>query len=129
MHLIYEALKKTGGDADGAALVEAAKGMAWQSPRGPMSIDPETRDVIQTVYIREVQEVDGKLQNVIIHQIPDVKDPLHGASAAAGGRAATGPGLRPAQLAVAGPMEASPSSSSTASPSGCCCSSCRWACR
>ena len=80
MHLIYAALEKTGGDADGTKLVEAAKGMAWESPRGPMSIDPETRDVIQTVYIREVQEVDGKLQNVIIHQIPDAKDPLHGAS-------------------------------------------------
>jgi branched-chain amino acid transport system substrate-binding protein len=80
MHLIYEALKKTDGDASGDALVTAAKGMAWESPRGPMSIDPETRDVVQTVYIREVQEVDGKLQNVIIDQIPDVKDPLHGAS-------------------------------------------------
>ncbi len=79
MHLIYEVLKKTNGDASGDALVEAAKGMSWQSPRGPMSIDPETRDVIQTVYIREVQEVDGELQNVIIHEIPDVKDPLHGA--------------------------------------------------
>ena len=79
MHLIYEVLKKTNGDATGNALVEAAKGMSWESPRGPMSIDPETRDVIQTVYIREVQEVDGKLQNVIIHEIPDVKDPLHGA--------------------------------------------------
>jgi branched-chain amino acid transport system substrate-binding protein len=79
MHLIYAALEKTGGDTDGAALVEAAKGMAWDSPRGPMSIDPETRDVIQTVYIREVQEVDGTLQNVIIHEIPEVKDPLHGA--------------------------------------------------
>ena len=77
MHLIYEALKKTGGDTSGDALVEAAKGMAWDSPRGPMSIDPETRDVVQTVYIREVQEVDGKLQNVIIHEIPEVKDPLH----------------------------------------------------
>ena len=80
MHLIYEALKATGGDTSGDALVEAAKGMAWDSPRGPMSIDPETRDVVQTVYIREVQEVDGTLQNVIIHEIPDVKDPLHGAS-------------------------------------------------
>lgn len=79
MHLIYEVLKKTNGDASGDALVEAAKGMSWQSPRGPMSIDPETRDVIQTVYIREVQEVDGELQNVIIHEIPEVKDPLHGA--------------------------------------------------
>lgn len=78
MHLIYEALKATEGDTSGDALVEAAKGMAWDSPRGPMSIDPETRDVVQTVYIREVQEVDGELQNVVIHQIPDVKDPLHG---------------------------------------------------
>jgi branched-chain amino acid transport system substrate-binding protein len=80
MHLIYEALKKTNGDTSGDALVEAAKGMSWDSPRGPMSIDPETRDVVQTVYIREVQEVDGKLQNVIIHEIPNVKDPLHGAN-------------------------------------------------
>ena len=80
MHLIYETLKATEGDASGDALVEAAKGMAWESPRGPMSIDPETRDVIQTVYIREVQEVDGELQNVIIDEIPDVKDPLHGAN-------------------------------------------------
>lgn len=80
MHLIYEALKKTNGDASGDALIEAAKGMSWQSPRGPMSIDPETRDVVQTVYIREVQEVDGELQNVIIHEIPEVKDPLHGAA-------------------------------------------------
>ena len=79
MHLIYEALKKTDGDASGDALVEAAKGMSWQSPRGPISIDPETRDIIQTIWIREVQEVDGKLQNVIIDSIPDVKDPLHGA--------------------------------------------------
>jgi branched-chain amino acid transport system substrate-binding protein len=79
MHLIYEALKKTNGDTSGDALVEAAKGMSWQSPRGPISIDPETRDIIQTVWIREVKEVDGKLQNVIIDQIPNVKDPLHGA--------------------------------------------------
>jgi branched-chain amino acid transport system substrate-binding protein len=80
MHLIYEALKKTNGDAGGDALVEAAKGMSWQSPRGPVAIDPETRDVIQTVYIREVQKVGDKLQNVILEEIPDVKDPLHGAA-------------------------------------------------
>jgi branched-chain amino acid transport system substrate-binding protein len=78
MHLIYEALKKTNGDTTGDALVEAAKGMSWDSPRGPVSIDADTRDIVQTVYIREVQEVGGKLQNVIIHSIPDVKDPLHG---------------------------------------------------
>jgi branched-chain amino acid transport system substrate-binding protein len=80
MHLIYEALKKTNGDASGDALIEAAKGMSWQSPRGPMSIDPETRDVVQTVYIREVKRVGDKLQNVIIAEIPNVKDPLHGAT-------------------------------------------------
>ena len=79
MHLIYEALKKTNGDTAGDALVAAAKGLSWESPRGPMTIDPETRDVIQTVYIREVQDVGGKLQNVIVHEIPNVKDPLHGA--------------------------------------------------
>ena len=80
MHLIYEALKKTNGDTSGDALVEAAKGMSWTSPRGPMSIDPETRDVVQTVYIREVKKVGDKLQNVIIEEIKDVKDPLHGAA-------------------------------------------------
>jgi branched-chain amino acid transport system substrate-binding protein len=78
MHLIYEVLKKTNGDTSGDALVEAAKGMSWTSPRGPMTIDPETRDVVQTVYIREVQRVGDKLQNVILEEIPNVKDPLHG---------------------------------------------------
>ncbi len=55
--LIYEALKKTGGKADGDALIAAAKGMQWESPRGPISIDPETRDIVQTVYIRRVEKV------------------------------------------------------------------------
>ena len=55
MHLIYETLKKTQGNTDGDALIAAAKGMAWVSPRGPMSIDPETRDVMQTIYIRRVE--------------------------------------------------------------------------
>jgi branched-chain amino acid transport system substrate-binding protein len=45
MHLIYEALKKTGGKTDGDTMLAAMKGMKWESPRGPMSIDPETRDV------------------------------------------------------------------------------------
>jgi branched-chain amino acid transport system substrate-binding protein len=77
MNLIYEALKKTKGDTSADALVAASKGMAWNSPRGPMSIDPDTRDVVQTVYIREVKDVGGKLQNVIIDQVEKVKDPLH----------------------------------------------------
>jgi branched-chain amino acid transport system substrate-binding protein len=76
MHLIYEALKKTGGNTDGKALIEAAKGMAWESPRGPMSIDPRTRDVVQTIWVREVQKVDGKPANVIIDGIEKVKDPV-----------------------------------------------------
>ena len=80
MHLIYEALKKTDGDTDGAKLVDAAKGMAWDSPRGPISIDPETRDIVQTVWIRQVQDVDGNPQNVVIDSMPDMKDPLHGAN-------------------------------------------------
>jgi branched-chain amino acid transport system substrate-binding protein len=76
MHLIYAALKKTGGKIDGESLINAAKGMAWESPRGPISIDPETRDIIQTVYVREVEKVGGKLVNVEIAKIPNVKDPV-----------------------------------------------------
>ncbi|MEW6452117.1 MAG: ABC transporter substrate-binding protein [Pseudomonadota bacterium] len=75
MHVIYEALKKTGGDADGEKLIAAAKGMKWESPRGPMSIDPETRDVVQTVYIRRVEKVGGNLVNVEFDKIENVKDP------------------------------------------------------
>ena len=68
MHLIYEALKKTGGKTDGEALIDAAKGMTWESPRGPISIDPETRDIIQTVYIRRVEKVGGKLRQRRVRQ-------------------------------------------------------------
>ena len=77
MHLIYEALKKTGGKADGDSLLAAAKGMKWESPRGPMSIDANTRDVVQNVYIRRVEKVDGKLVNVVFDTVKDVKDPTH----------------------------------------------------
>jgi branched-chain amino acid transport system substrate-binding protein len=75
MHVIYEAIKKAGGKTDGDSLIAAAKGLKWESPRGPMSIDPETRDVVQNVYIRQVQKVDGKLVNVDIATIKDVKSP------------------------------------------------------
>jgi branched-chain amino acid transport system substrate-binding protein len=76
MHLIYEVLKKTGGKTDGDSLIAAAKGMKWESPRGPMGIDPQTRDVVETVYINQVQKVDGKLVNVEIDKVADVKDPV-----------------------------------------------------
>jgi branched-chain amino acid transport system substrate-binding protein len=74
-HLIYETLKKTDGKTDGDSLIAAAKGMAWESPRGPISIDPETRDIIQTVYIRSVKKVGDKLQNIEFDKVENVKDP------------------------------------------------------
>jgi branched-chain amino acid transport system substrate-binding protein len=76
MHLIYEALKKTAGNTDGDALIAAAKGMSWMSPRGPITIDPETRDIIQTVYIRRVEKVGGELVNVEFDKVEKVKDPV-----------------------------------------------------
>jgi branched-chain amino acid transport system substrate-binding protein len=76
MQLIYAALKKTGGKTDGDSLIAAVKGMAWESPRGPISIDPDTRDIVQTVYVREVKKVGGKLVNVEIDKIANVKDPV-----------------------------------------------------
>ena len=76
MHLIYEAIKKAGGKTDGESLIAAAKGMAWESPRGPISIDPETRDIIQTVYIRRVEKVGGELRNVEFEKFENVKDPI-----------------------------------------------------
>jgi branched-chain amino acid transport system substrate-binding protein len=75
MHLIFEVLKKTGGKVDADAFVAAAKGMKWESPRGPIEIDPETRDIVQTVYIRRVDKVGGELQNVEIDKMENVKDP------------------------------------------------------
>jgi branched-chain amino acid transport system substrate-binding protein len=75
MHLIYAALEKTGGKTDGDSLIAAAKGMSWESPRGPMMIDPETRDVVQTVYIRRVEKVGGGLRNVEFDKVENVKDP------------------------------------------------------
>jgi branched-chain amino acid transport system substrate-binding protein len=79
MHLIYEALKMTGGKTDGAAMLAAMKGMAWESPRGPMSIDPETRDVVHDEYIRKVERVNGQLYNVELSKVEAVKDPVRGA--------------------------------------------------
>jgi len=75
MHVIYEALKKTGGDLDGTKLVEAMKGLKWMSPRGPMSIDPETRDVVQTIYIRRCEIIGGKPWNIEFEKIENVKNP------------------------------------------------------
>jgi branched-chain amino acid transport system substrate-binding protein len=79
MHLIYEALKKTNGDTDGDKLVAAMKGMSWESPRGPISIDPATRDIVQNVYIRKVDRKNGQLYNVEFETFPSIKDPIKAA--------------------------------------------------
>lgn len=75
MHLIAEVLKKTNGVTDGDKFIEAAKGMKWVSPRGPVAIDAATRDIVQTIYIRKVEKVSGKLQNVEFDQVANFKDP------------------------------------------------------
>ena len=75
MHVIYEVAKKLSGNIDGDKAMAAIKGMKWTSPRGPVEIDPQTRDIDQTVYIRKVEKVNGKLENVEFDKIPNVKDP------------------------------------------------------
>jgi len=75
MAAIYEALKKTNGSTDGDKLIAAMKGMKLMSPRGPIMIDPDTRDIVQTVYIRKVEKTPGGLYNVEFDKFPDQKDP------------------------------------------------------
>ena len=79
MHLIYAALRKTNGKTDAEELIAAAKGMKWESPRGPIAIDPETRDIVQNEYIRKVEKVNGEMYNVEFATVAAVKDPRHGA--------------------------------------------------
>ena len=81
MHLIYEALKKTGGNSDGDVLIAAMKGMAFESPRGPVSIDPDTRDIVSNIYIRKVVKTDGQLWSEEFETYPGVKDPMKVAAA------------------------------------------------
>ena len=78
MHLLHQALEKTSGNADGDTLMAAMKGMSWESPRGQIAIDPETRDIIQNEYIRRVEKVNGVVQ-LEFATIEAVKDPFHGA--------------------------------------------------
>jgi branched-chain amino acid transport system substrate-binding protein len=79
MHLMYEALKKTGGKTDGDDLIAAMKGMKWDSPRGPIMIDPDTRDVVDNIYIRKVEKKNGELYNVEFATFESVKDPVKAA--------------------------------------------------
>jgi len=75
MRVIYEALKKTGGKGGGDALLAAMKGQIFESPRGPVFIDAQTRDVVQNIYLRKVEKKNGQLWNVEFDVIKDVKDP------------------------------------------------------
>jgi len=75
MHLIYEAARKNNGNLDGDAFIAAVKGLSWESPRGPVSIDADTRDIVQNEYLREVKRVNGRLINEEFDVIPAVKDP------------------------------------------------------
>jgi branched-chain amino acid transport system substrate-binding protein len=75
MAIVYEVSKKLGGNIDGDKAMAIIKGMKLDSPRGPILIDPETRDVVQTVYVRRVEMKDGGLYNVEFDKFPDVKDP------------------------------------------------------
>jgi branched-chain amino acid transport system substrate-binding protein len=77
MELLYRALAATNGAAEGPALVEAMKGLAWESPRGPIRIDPSTRDIVQNIYMRKVERRNGELYNVEFETYPAVKDPAH----------------------------------------------------
>jgi branched-chain amino acid transport system substrate-binding protein len=75
MRVIYEALKKTGGATDGKGLIAAMKGMSWESPRGPMSVDRSSGEVVHNIYIRKVEKVDGELRNVEFETFANVRDP------------------------------------------------------
>lgn len=75
MRVIYEALKTTKGAGGGDALLAAMKGQVFESPRGPVFVDAQTRDIVQNVYLRKVERVNGQLYNVEFDVIKDVKDP------------------------------------------------------
>jgi branched-chain amino acid transport system substrate-binding protein len=72
IRVIYEVLTQTGGDADGDKLIAAMKGLTFESPRGPMTIDPETRDIVQNIYVRRVERRDGELYKVEIETFQSI---------------------------------------------------------
>jgi branched-chain amino acid transport system substrate-binding protein len=75
MHVIYNALAATKGKGGGDALLAAMKGQVFESPRGQILIDAQTRDIVQDVYIRKVERVNGQLWNVEFDVQKAVKDP------------------------------------------------------
>jgi branched-chain amino acid transport system substrate-binding protein len=77
MDVIFHMLKATGGKGDGEAMIAAAKGYSWQSPRGPLMIDPKTREAVQNFYVTKVEREDGIMVNKTVATYKDVKDPWH----------------------------------------------------
>lgn len=77
MHLIARMIEATGGKKDGDKAMEAVKGFAWDSPRGPVRIDADTREITQNVYMRRIEKVDGKLGNVPFQTFEAVPEPWH----------------------------------------------------
>jgi branched-chain amino acid transport system substrate-binding protein len=75
MAAIAEVVKKLGNRIDGDKAMEILRNMKMMSPRGPIAIDPATRDIVQTVYIRRVQKVGNEYLNVEFDKFPDMKDP------------------------------------------------------
>jgi branched-chain amino acid transport system substrate-binding protein len=75
MALIYDVVKKLNGKIDGDKAMKIVKGWKFASPRGPIEIDPQTRDIIQNIYICKVEKVEGRLANVPIETYKAVKDP------------------------------------------------------
>jgi len=75
MRVITKALEATRGKGDGDALLAAMKGQVFESPRGPVLIDAQTRDIVQDVYTRKVERVGGQLWNVEFDTLKAVKDP------------------------------------------------------
>jgi branched-chain amino acid transport system substrate-binding protein len=77
MKLIAEMVKATNGQRDGDKAMAAIKDFKWESPRGPTSIDGKTREIVQNVYIRKVERIDGRLGNRAFKTYQAVKDPWH----------------------------------------------------
>jgi branched-chain amino acid transport system substrate-binding protein len=73
MAAIYTALNKTGGNSDAVKFINALKGASWESPRGTVTIDPDTRDIVQTVYIRRTEQVDGRLYSLEFDKFSEQK--------------------------------------------------------
>jgi branched-chain amino acid transport system substrate-binding protein len=80
LRMIAEMVRATGGAKDGDKAMAAIKGFKWESPRGPVTIDPKTREIVQNVYIRKVEKIDGQLGNKAFKTYPAVKDPWHEAN-------------------------------------------------